>query len=150
MKMEYIITAVISVVSTLCTILMTYYIFRLTSRNGRKENYLKRILELYYRIEEDYSQISANRHELINVRLYRQIAVNCTMMDYYVRRLPGYYRNRHRIRMLLFVISDEPEKKEYYEGLSKQIKELISGLKNNRKQSELNRINFKRVGYEEE
>lgn len=142
---------------TLATIFLTFYIHRLSSESNKKDNYLRYITDLYYRITDDSSrllkdvckQTKLSEMEYENDQRYRrQIAVNSTLMFYYVRRFPGYYEGRGRFEMILIGISRHPEKYELYERLSREFEDFCWGVKQRKRNN--HNFRFDRIGYAEE
>lgn len=151
------------IILTLVTILLTYYIYRLTNENSKKENYLRYIAESYYRIEEDFSNMlcesspeskSKNEFKNSNCKKYRrQIIINSTLMMYYVRRFPGYYKERRNFEIILYDLTRHPEKPELYDLLLTEFTKFCCGVKKKKEKDGVYPIhlnNWEKMGYAED
>ena len=86
---------------------LTYFIYKLGDRNTKKESYVKCLAELYEKIEcglDQLSQMSDNESE-IKQRIERRITVHCAIMQYYVKRFPGYNESRLDLIYSLYALS---------------------------------------------
>lgn len=145
---------------TAVTILLTYFIYKLSSENNKKDNYLRYIVDLYYRIEDDSTlfldllhasnsnQITSDEYRIKKLR--RQIVTNSTLMLYYVRRFPGYYKERHNFKLALIDITRYPQKTELYDNLAKEFNDFCEGIKKKKDKDGSYTIRFDRQGYSEE
>lgn len=145
---------------TAVTIVLTYYIYKLSNENNKKDNYLRYIVDLYYRIEDDSTlfldllhasnsnQITSDEYRIKKLR--RQIVTNSTLMLYYVRRFPGYYKERINFIWALIDISRYPQKAELYDNLVKEFNDFCEGIKKKKNKDGSYTIRFDRQGYPEE
>lgn len=145
-----------ALVLALATIVLTCFIHKLTTINNKKDSYLQYIVDLYYRIEEDsrllFENIAINDTDDINKRkqYIRRLSVNCTLMAYYIKRFPGYYKERTRFERTLINITYEPTKEEYYNELSYQFEKFCWGIKKNKKYASRYIFSLKKEGYPDE
>lgn len=143
-------------VLTLATIVLTCLIHKLTTINNKKDSYLQYIVDLYYRIEEDshllFEDIGPNGTDDKNKRkqYIRRITVNCTLMVYYLKRFPGYYKDRTKFERILIYITYEPTKADYYDILSDQFAKFCWGIKSNKKRASRYTFSIDREEYPDE
>lgn len=139
---------------TLVTALLTYYIHRLSSENAKKENYLRYITDLYYRIEDNskhYKGDEINRlTETARNQNTRELKVNCTLMIYYLQRYPGFYGNRTMFISLLKNIIDSPEDEKNFNFLSDAFRDFcLNTKKDSKNEPDHFYINGREVGFPE-
>lgn len=156
--MEYvdIIYKISAPITAVATLLLTYYIYKLSSESNRKENYMQKMAELYYQIEDDSSAmfdiLSSNSSSCeVQCRQFRRrIAVSCTLMVYYLMRIPGYYKDRTQFEKLLVYITYEPTKMDYYEELSAHFEKFCWGIRKNKKKASRYYMGLDKIGYPDE
>ena len=142
-------------ISVMVTSLLTFYIYKLSTENSKKDSYLRFIIDLYYRIEDDsrslFEYISSNYAEDNKSKQYcRRISVNCTLMVYYLKRFPGYYKDRTKFERILIYITYEPTKADYYDILSEQFEKFCWGIRKNKKKASRYTFSFDKDGYPDE
>lgn len=126
-----IITAIFTAVSAVGMIFITYFVYRWTSYNSKKETYFSHMVDLYYRIEEDskiIAKYNSSNNSTINAyqleQCIRSIAVNCTLMIYYVQRIPGYYKDRQDFFGILYDTSLHPLDLNNYNIIAEMFKQF--------------------------
>ena len=137
---------------TLATIFMTCYIHKLSNENAKKENYLRHIIDLYYRIEDNLRYRKGDNIDELTVLVNntRELKVNCTLMIYYLQRYPGFYKNRTRFILLLNEIIDHPEYETNDDNLSNAFCNLCLNIKKDSKEEAIHiYINGKECGFPE-
>ena len=143
-------------VTALVTIVLTYYISKMSLLNNKKDCYLQYIIELYYRIEDDshllFDNYASNskEDEIKQNQYVRRIGVNCTLMAYYLKRFPGYYKDRTKFERILIYITYEPTRAEYYDILSDQFEKFCWGIRKNKKYADRYIFNIEKGGYPDE
>lgn len=143
-------------VTALVSIVLTYFIYKMSLLNNRKDCYLRYIIELYYRIEDDSHLLfehyaSNNEEDKIKQKQYvRRIIVNCTLMVYYLKRFPGYYKDRNKFERILIYITYEPTRAEYYDILSDQFEKFSWEIRKNKKSADRYIFNIEKGGYPDE
>lgn len=117
---------------------------------------MQKMAGLYYQIEYDSSALfdilttdSASSETRFR-KFRRRITVNCTLIVYYLMRIPGYYKDRTQFEKLLINITYEPQKIEYYDELSTHFKNLCWGIRKNKKKSSRYIMNLDKTGYPDE
>lgn len=156
MEIIDIIYKISALVFALATIVLTFYIYKLSTINNKKDSYLQNIVDLYYRIEEDSCLLFENfaskgtDESTMCKRYSRRISVNCTLMVYYIKRYPGYYKDRGEFERLLINITEEPTNKQYYDSLSSQFEKFCWGIKRNKKYASRYIFSLKKDGYPDE
>ena len=125
-------------ISALAMVFMTYYVYKLTNKSNKKESYLRYIIELYYNIEEDskvlfLNNLNSNQYQVRQAE--RRIKANCTLMIYYLLRIPGFYDGRLKFFAVLHDTSIHPNNVENYEkiadGFNKFCREIRDKSKGN-------------------
>lgn len=122
-------------VSAIGTLLMTYYVYRLTNRRNKKESYFRHMVDSYYRIEEDGNMLfmldekDFNNFVLVKEQCKRRIAVNSALMNYYLLRIPGYYDDRWKFFAALYSLSRYPDDIERYSELSREFEKFCWNYK---------------------
>lgn len=131
-------------ISALGTLLITWCVYRLNTRNSKKENYFRQMVELYYKIEEDYSILYGlkfsnedieQKQDWQREQSIRRIGVNSTLMTYYLLRIPGYYKNRDKFLSFLYGITHDPQAPDNYDNLSKKFIEFCWELSEKKKKT---------------
>lgn len=130
-------------VSAIGTIAITYYVYKFSKTDSQKENFFRHIIELYYEIEKDFTDLTEIENASDDSRLYsiiskkeqciRRIRVNSSLMQYYVKKIPGYFDERWDFIGVLYEIYYNPCKLENHTLLSKKMDELCWGLKDKNK-----------------
>lgn len=113
-------------ISAIGTLLMTWCLYRLNSKSDKKERYFRHMVDLYYKIEEDYSvvlNIGSNNNSTKRQSM-RRIEVNSSLMIYYLLRIPGFYKKRCEFLSILCDISHHPESYDNYDKLSYEFQEF--------------------------
>ena len=145
-----------ALVLALATIVLRCVNHKITMMNNKKDNYLQYIVDLYYRIEEDsrllFEDIALNGTDDSNKRKQsiRRISVNCTLMVYYLKRFPGYYKDRTKFERILIYITYEPIREEYYDELSCQFEKFCWGIRKNKKYAGRYLFSIGKDGYPDE
>lgn len=128
--------------SAIGTLLMSWCIYRLKNKASKKELYFGHIIDLYYKLENDfdiiYKQNNSNKElnendSVIREDCLRHIEVNCTLMNYYILRIPGLYKERINFSIILRHLSHNPQDCTEYKKLSEKLKELCWELRDNNK-----------------
>lgn len=129
--------------SAVGTLLMSWCIYRLNSKASKAENYFRHMVEIYYKIEDDYSVIISgmdsykmncpNSFILVKEQSLRRIEVNATIMIYYLLRIPGFYKGRWDFYSVISHLSKNPEDMDCYLKLSEKFKELCWELRESKK-----------------
>ena len=93
-------------ISAVGMIVITYYVYHLSQKDTNRDHYLRYIVDLYYRIEDDSERLridcSKDRDTNCSVcfqhqkQYKRRISVNCILMRDYIKRFPGYYPSRKK------------------------------------------------------
>lgn len=114
--------SVMGTISAFGTLFLTYYIYRLTNKSTKKENYFTHMVELYNRIEDDLRILAdvekEDSHTFLKEQCARRIKVNSTIMIYYLQRMPGFYKGRWDFVRILNGLSNTPYDKLYHSKLS--------------------------------
>lgn len=113
-------------------IIITYSVYHLSKKDTNRDHYLRYIVDLYYRIEDDYERLrfgcendsdTSSSVYLQNQKQYkRRISVNCILMRDYIKRFPGYYPNRKQIMDVLYEMSTNPTQSDNYDKLAIEFK----------------------------
>ena len=119
----------ISLIASFGVIGMTYHIYRLNNRNNQIDSYLKQIISLYFRIEDDYKIVIALRKEKSEMnalsQVYRRLEINATLMNYYLRNYPEHNKNNvGHLEKILDSISHSPEILDDYNLLTDEFKKF--------------------------
>lgn len=159
--MSYLINILVSIlpiVSSIGMILMSYYIYRMSTLYTRKEDYLRYIVETYYCVEND-SKVLVDLLENEDVskdnatieHLCRHISVNCTVMYYYIKRFPGYNSERQNLCHILLLISLKPMSSIHlYDNLSQKLVSFCLSIQKKRRDSVTFSIDPVKQGYAQE
>lgn len=118
-------------ISAIGMLIMTFYVYKLTSKGHKIENHFTHIVELYHKIEEDSRELISFDNDTSACTLNgrqeqcgRRIEVNSSIMIYYLMRIPGYYKKRMEFLGLLCNISRNPYNQDYYTQLSEKFKDF--------------------------
>lgn len=127
-------------ISAIGMIIITYYVYRLTSEANKKEHYFSQIAKLYDKIEEEVLFLVLDKNDgQKNVshskkeQSSRRISVYSTLMIYYILRIPGYYDGRMEFMGILYRISRNPQNLDNYKELSEKHKEFCWELREMKK-----------------
>jgi hypothetical protein len=127
----------LSVAASFGVIAMTYHVYKISYRHTQIDNYLKQIVNLYYKIEDASKQLYSNNLSRVEEKdincLFREIRVDCTLMLYYLKKYPGFYGNRTRFEVLLNEIIENPEVEIYYDYLSNAFRDFCLNKKKDSK-----------------
>lgn len=143
-------------VLALTTILLTFHIHKLSAENTKTDKFLQYIIDLYYRIEDDscllleQCALTNTNDENILKQCVRRISVNCTLMVYYLKRFPGYYKDRDEFEQSLVQIISEPTKEDNYNNLSYQFEKFCWGVRRNKKSANHYLLDINKKGYPDE
>lgn len=144
-----IITAISSAISAIGMIAITYFIYKWSSTNTKKEAYFSHMVELYYKIEEDsrclalYHSDDKATHDLYQYeQSVRSISVNCTLMVYYLQRIPGYYEDRLNFFALLYNTSNHPLEFDNYKKISEMFKQFCWELRDKKDNTYTFKLNY--------
>ena len=146
------IVQVLSLFASFGVIAMTYHVYRLSHRHALIDNYLKQIIDLYYRIEDISKQLNSEPklNEVVQNRCFREVRVNCSLMIYYLTRYPGFYRNRIRFEYLLNDIIARPEDESNYDSLANAFRDFCQNIRKDSKHEKYHIfINGRENGYPE-
>lgn len=106
---------------------MTYHVYRLNNRNTQIDSYLKQIISLYFRIEDDYKILVTlpKNNSSVNTleQVFRRLEINATLMNYYVRNYPVQNKNCE-LEKILESISHSPEIVNDYNLLTDEFKKF--------------------------
>lgn len=126
-----------AIMSSIATILLTFFIYRLTSRNSKKENYLRNMIDLYYKIEEDSIYLTMDNSETATLpnrnQAQRRIKVNSMLMIYYLLRIPCYYDGRWEFFRVLYNTSCHPEIVDNYDRIGDYFYKFCWELRDDKK-----------------
>lgn len=139
-------------VIALAMVLLTYYIYKMSTESNKRDSYLHNIVELYYKIEDDshslFGCITSNSLEDNKSKQFcRRISVNSTLMVYYLMRFPGFYNDRTEFERILINITYEPTRADYYDILSEQFGKFCWGIRKNEKKASRYIMSFDKKGY---
>lgn len=146
------IVQVLSLFASFGVIAMTYHVYRLSHKHTIIDNYLKQIIDLYYRIEDISKQLNNENKlpDIVQKRHFREIRVNCSLMIYYLIRYPGFYGNRIKFKYLLKDIIAHPEDESNYDLLADIFSDFsINIRKDSKGEKEHFYINGQEIGFPE-
>jgi len=127
-------------ITALAMVFMSYYVYKLTNKFNKKESYLRYIIELYYCIEEDSIILvsnSTNSNQYQVRQAERRIKANCTLMIYYLLRIPGYYDDRLHFLGVLYDTSMHPDNIDNYNRIAECFKEFCWGLRDKKESAHI-------------
>lgn len=141
-------------VSAIGMLFITHYVYKMTNKNSLKENYFRHMVELYYRIEKDSKKIVLSKTSASNVSVSeldncekelacRRIKVNCTLMIYYLLRIPGYYKGRTNFECLLIELSKNPYETRLYVDLADFFNDFCWEFKGKKKENHTFNLDYK-------
>lgn len=139
-------TGISTSISAVVMIFITIYLHKLTSRNNKKEKYFTHMVELYNRIEDDLRILTDvekdTSHTFQHQQSVRRIKVNCTIMIYYLLRIPGIYEGRMEFMGILYSLSSKPYNELYYSKLSEKFVEFCWELRDKKATRNLRSFNY--------
>lgn len=127
-----------SVASAIGMVLMTYYVYRLTSKANKIDRYFKNITEIYFKIEDDFRlltiqtescDITTKDKEVLREQCYKRISVNCKVMQYYITRIPVYYDKNLIFWELLGEISKHPDSVNRFDDFVDMFQDFCCNLR---------------------
>lgn len=119
-------------ISALAMVFMTYYVYKLTNKSNKKESYFRYIIESYYNIEEDSMVLVLNNRNSNQYQVRqaeRRIKANCTLMIYYLLKIPGFYDGRYKFFAVLHDTSMHPNNIDNYDKIADCFKEFCWELR---------------------
>lgn len=135
-----IITAIFTAISAVGMIFITYFVYKWTSYNSKKETYFRHMVDLYYKIEKDsiiIAKYDNDKNSTIDAYQFEQcirsIAVNCCLMIYYLQRIPGYYEDRHDFFGSLYYTSRHPLDLNNYTIIAENFKHFCWEIRDKKK-----------------
>ena len=144
-----IITAISSAISAIGMIAITYFVYKWSTTNTKKETYFRHMVEIYFKIEDDsrvlalYHSGDKATHDLYQ---YEQsiwsITVNCTLMIYYLQRIPGYYEDRLNFFALLYKTSNHPLEFDNYSKITEMFKRFCWELRDKKNSAYTFNLNY--------
>lgn len=138
------------IVSAFAMLYLTYSIHKQTIENSKKDKYLRYLVDSYFRIEDCSKELANVSNPIDNSKkdyLKGKIRLDSTLMAYYIRRYPGYYRERNAFEMLLVDISRHPERKELYDELTDRFTKFCWGIEKKKRKNDQLTIRFDKIGY---
>ena len=127
-------------ITAFATILLTYFIYRLRSKNSLKENYFRHMVELYYKIEDDSINMAIGNNKIDTLaggyqvkQAERRIKVNSVIMIYYLLRIPCYYDERWEFFRIHYNTSCNPDNMDNYERIAEYFKKFCWNLRDKKK-----------------
>lgn len=140
-----ILNCIMGIISAIGLIFINYYVYRLTNKNSKQDSYFTRMVELYYKIEED-SLLLGDCKETSQIHIVKRIEVNSTIMIYYLLRIPGFYKDRLNFMAILYDIVKDPYNGNKYIELSNMFKIFCREIRDKKKSS--HRMSFDYDGKE--
>lgn len=111
---------------------MTYHVYRLSHKHNKIDNYLKQIINLYYKIDDDGKIVKCTKDKYHNQealkQCYRRIEINATLMKYYVCEFPISYKGKDKFEQVIESISHSPEIVDDYDKLSDDYKKFCKNI----------------------
>jgi len=129
-----ILNCIMGTFSAMGMIFITYYVYRLTNKSSRQDSYFTRMVDLYYKIEED-SLLLVDCNEMSQIHIVKRIEVNSTIMIYYLLRIPGFYKDRLNFMAILYDIAKDPYNCNKYIELSNKFKSFCWEIRDKKKSS---------------
>ena len=124
-----------SLIASFGVIAMTYRVYQLSRKHNQIDNYLKEIVTLYYKIEEDSKIAKSLSGGIKNLPgkeslsdCYVRIEINATLMRYYIRKYPGNYDGKEKFEDIVDSISHSPEELGDYDLLSDEFKKFCKNI----------------------
>ena len=137
-------------ISAFGMVFMTYYVYKLTNKESKRDSCLRHIIELYYKIENESKQLISSEDKVdptfskeMNYQRgqsKRRIAINCIVMQYYLIRIPGFYKDRLLFWGLLHRISQHPDEIDNYIELSDRFQNFLVNYRD--KKFHIHSMNF--------
>lgn len=128
------IAVIISLISTVCVISMSYHVYVTNHRHTIIDSYLKQIISLYYKIEDDGNKVKENKHnpssENFLNQCYRDIEINACMMRFYVKKFPVQYEGKDTFIGVINSLSHSPDVLSDYDKLSDEFKKFFKQIDN--------------------
>lgn len=115
-------TSILSTVASIGVISMTYHVYISNLRHNTIDNYLKQIIILFYKIEDDYRLLKQTRSDSSLEQCYRRLETNATLMHYYIRKFPIKYKDKRALENVIESLSHLPECDEDYNILIEKFK----------------------------
>lgn len=134
-----------SVISALGMSVITYYIYKLSSVNSKKDTYLQNIARIVDQIEIYYYALNKEKDDGKKQLLQRRIVTNCSMAVFYLKRFPGYNNKRLDFICTFLYISKNLDD-WYMDKLPYDFYNFCMEVKKNKKSSECHTFNFDKPG----
>ena len=134
-----------SVISALGMSFITYYVYKLSSVNSKKDTYLQNIAKIVDQIELYYYALKKEKDEDKKQLLQRRIVTNCSMAVFYIQRFPGYNDKRLDLVCTFLYISKNLDD-WYMDKLPSDFHDFCMEIKKNKRSSECHTFNSDKPG----
>ena len=127
-----IIIDVLTLLLSFGVIFMTYHVYISNRTYTTVDNYLKQIINLYFKIEDDTKAVKVIKNSLSKEEelghYYRRIETNTTLLRYYIRKFPVQYSGKDHFTQLLTSIAHSPENDVDYDRIGDCFKTFCKSI----------------------
>lgn len=146
-------SVIISIAAICISTLVPFIVYKWTIRDSMKIAFLNSMLDIYYKIEEDaHVLIESERNkgtidEIKIEQCVRRIKVSSALLQYYLKRIPGYSESRTELGKIAILIEEKPQWIDGYPFLSNVFETFFYTLSKNKKDANTHIFSLKNLGY---